>query len=146
MNHPRPTVSHDTQAGTQFEIRLDTDPFWLSPLRAFVTDLAARADFDDATAADLRLAVDEAHSAMITAAADGEDVIGRFALADGLITVSVELTPSPLRARRTVPTDTFSWKVLRGMADEVELVPDGVHSTLGIRLTKARAGVRLRRW
>ncbi len=122
----------------QLEIRLDADPFWMSPLRAFVSDFAERAAFDVDAVTDLTLAVDEAHTALITVADDSEPVIGRFALSDDSISVSVELGPNRTDTARTLSTDSYGWRVMSTLTDELELVPDSSHSTLGIHLTMTR--------
>ena len=118
----------------QLELRVDADPFWLSSLRALITDLAIRADFDLDSVADLTLAVDEACAALIGAAAPHDTLICRFAVSVDLITVSATL-PTGWRADRpSLPTDTFGWRVIRPLADDVELMDDA--GVLGIRLTK----------
>lgn len=127
----RPAIRH------QLELRVDADPFWMSSLRALITDLAMRADFDLDAVADLTLAVDEACALLIGASAPHETLVCRFAVSADSITVTATLPPVEHPARRpNLPTDTFGWRVIRTLADEVELLTaDGAP---GIRLTKLR--------
>lgn len=120
----------------QLELRVDADPFWMSALRALITDIAIRADFDLDSVADLTLAVDEACAVLIGAAAPHDTLVCRFAVAVDRITVTATLPATWNRERRTVPTDTFGWRVIRTLTDDVELVQDD--HTLCIQLTKLR--------
>lgn len=123
------TAAH-TPGLRRFEFRLEADPFWLSPVRSFVTDLGLRADLDLDSVADLTMAVDEAVAQLIAAAGEGQRVTGHVEIARTFIAVCVSL-PS----RQHLATDTFGWRVLRALADHVELAPDGT----GIVLVKERA-------
>lgn len=124
----RPPTRH------QLELRVDADPFWMSALRALITDLAIRAEFDLDAVADLTLAVDEACAALIGAAAPYDTLVCRFAVAADRITVTATLPTVQRADRHALPTDTFGWRVIMTLADDVELMDrDGV---LGIRLTK----------
>ena len=126
----RPPTRH------QLELRVDADPFWMSALRALITDVAIRADFDLDSVADLTLAVDEACAALIGAAAPQDTLVCRFAVAADRITVTVTLPIGWRTERRSLPTDTFGWRVIRTLTDDVELM-DG-RGSLGIRLVKLR--------
>lgn len=139
--HPTATALRGTTGRHRFEFRLDADPFWLSPVRSLVTNLALRAEFDLDTAADLTMAVDEAVALLINIAGRAEVVTGHVELTDGQIRVCVSLPARPQRPR-LVSTDTFAWRVLSTLADRVELIPDGRGDTagsLGIQLVKARS-------
>jgi serine/threonine-protein kinase RsbW len=136
----------------QLELRLDADPFWMSPLRALVSDLAIRADFDLDAVSDLTLAVDEACAVLISAAHAGERLKCRFLMAPDEITVVTSLPgatapnggrPAGATAEpepcRSVATDTFGWQVMDALTDRVELTPaDGADGGMGIRITKHR--------
>jgi serine/threonine-protein kinase RsbW len=126
----RPALRH------QLELRVDADPFWLSALRALITDLAIRADFDLDSVADLTLAVDEACAALIGAAAPQDVLVCRFAVTVDRITVTATLPFGRHTGRSDVSTETFGWRVISTLADDVELIR--ADQTLGIRLTKLR--------
>ncbi|QFU85524.1 ATP-binding protein [Amycolatopsis sp. YIM 10] len=124
------------------EVRLGADLAHLPIIRALVSNLAVRADFDLDTIADLRLAIDEACSTLITRAQPGSLLTCRFVLEDG-----------QLRFRGTVPsadeeapsTGSFGWRVLTTLADSAASwvdVPAGGEQVVHIELAKRRADVR----
>ncbi len=117
----------------------DADPFWMSPFRALITDLALRAQFDLDTAADITMAVDEAVAMLVRGVPAGcAQLSGHIELTGDGIRVHAFL-PEPV-PRPTAPVDAFGWRVLRTLADHAELCcADG---TLGIVLTKAYATAR----
>jgi serine/threonine-protein kinase RsbW len=126
--HAIPTTSTVGVPGThRLEFRVEADPFWLSPIRSFVTDLGLRADLDLDAVADLTMAVDEAVALFLAAATRDQVVSGRVEIAHAVITVGVSLP-----GRRHLATDTFGWRVMTTLADRVETEPDGT----GIRLVK----------
>ena len=124
------------------EVRVDADPAQLSVLRAVVGDLAMRADFDVDAIADLRLAVDEACSALIRLASPGSTLVCRFQPDPLGLSVTAEVTSEDATGPRT---DTFSWRVLTALTDAVstavDSAPDGQH-LVRLDLSKQRvAGV-----
>jgi serine/threonine-protein kinase RsbW len=102
-------------------------------IRAVASDLAARADFDLDAISDLRMAVDEACATLVDVAAPGSSLRCTFDVREELIRVHAEVDTAD--AVTPVSTDTFGWRVLQTLADEVELEANG-SGTVGIRLHK----------
>jgi serine/threonine-protein kinase RsbW len=120
-------------------MRVDADPFWMSALRALTTDLAIRADFDLDSVADLTLAVDEACAMLIDVAGPHDTLVCRFAVAVDRITATVSLPIRWQRDRPDLRTDTFGWRVMVTLTDDVELVDgSGGEGMVAVRLTKLR--------
>ncbi|MBV9160693.1 MAG: ATP-binding protein [Pseudonocardiales bacterium] len=109
----------------------------LSPLRLVVADLAARADFDLDTVADLRLAVDEAVSELVAIAVPEAMLICTFRLDAGQMEVSSSV---PAKPGANVRRDSFGWRVLTTLVDEVRVTnePESDPSIVGITLLKRR--------
>jgi serine/threonine-protein kinase RsbW len=105
-------------------------------VRAVASDLAGRADFDLDAISDLRMAVDEACTTLVGLAADDGVLSCRFVLADDRIEVAV--TTQAAKAEATISTDSFGWRVLETLADEVSAAraADGDADSLTIRLSK----------
>lgn len=107
----------------------------LPPLRLVAADLAARADFDLDTVEDLRLAVDEAAAELVAVAA-----------ADAVLTCTLWLDAGQMGVTASVPAkpgarvrqDSFGWRVLTTLVDEVRLTgePDSDYPVLSITLIK----------
>lgn len=120
-------------------VQVGANPADLPTLRAVAADLAARADFDLDTVADLRLAVDEAASELVAIAAPRALLTCVFALdsAQLKVTSSVQIRPGG-----TVQRDSFGWRVLTTLVDEVRVIdqPGTDPPTLGISLCKRRSG------
>ena len=121
------------------EIRISARPALIPTVRAVASDLAGRADFDLDAISDLRMAVDEACTTLVALAVPDGMLSCKFVLIQDQIEVTVSTsTPAP---GAEVRTDSFGWRVLQTLADEVTAAPgvDGVPEALAIRLTK-RAG------
>lgn len=112
----------------------------LPPLRVVAADLAARADFDLDAVADLRLAVDEAASELVAVAAPEALLTCVFLLDAGQMEV---LASVPARPGTTLRQDSFGWRVLTTLVDEVRASgePDGDPPVLGISLCKQRPSI-----
>ena len=96
------------------ELRLPADGAYVSVLRTTTAGLAARLDFPIDDIEDLRIAVGEA-SAMVLAEADpGGELLCRFYLRPGELTVSVGVTAS--HAVAAPDYDSFAWQVLTTLA------------------------------
>jgi len=123
----------------QVELRVAADAVWLSAVRLLAGDLAARADFDVDAVADLRLAVDEACAELMRSALPGSTLTCRFAVCDDRITMTASV---PVEKSRTVDTSGFGWRVLRTLADDVEVITGddspGGYPALGLRLGALR--------
>jgi serine/threonine-protein kinase RsbW len=102
------------------EIRISARPALIPTIRAVASDLAGRADFD----------LDAISDRMLSC---------KFVLNHAQIEVTVSTaTPAP---GAEVRTDSFGWRVLQTLADEVTAAHgiDGEPDAIAIRLTK-RAG------
>ncbi|RZQ62001.1 ATP-binding protein [Amycolatopsis suaedae] len=122
------------------EIRLGADLAHLPIIRGVASNIAMRADFDLDTIADLRLAVDEACSELITRATTGSSMRCRFTFDDD----QLRFHGAVLSADRAVPdTGSFGWKVLTTLADEATswAEADGTGHVVHIALAKRRPAV-----
>lgn len=133
-HHDRSEKPDDIVAGV--EVRIPATPAQLSTLRAVAADLAMRHDFHLDAIADLRMAVDEAATTLIGRAATNTTLTCRFLPGDDGISVSVSVRSTDGGALRK---DTFSWRVLRTLADAVQVeisqddVDDGARGGDGCR-------------
>ncbi|MGQ0776891.1 MAG: ATP-binding protein [Pseudonocardiales bacterium] len=118
-------------------VQVQANPADLPTLRVVAADLAARADFDLDTVADLRLAVDEAASELVAVAAPGAVLTCVFSLDPAQLKV---ISSVHVRPGATLQQDSFGWRVLTTLVDEVLVIgePDAELPTLGISLCKRR--------
>jgi serine/threonine-protein kinase RsbW len=121
-------------------VQISAHPTELPPLRLVAADLAARADFDLDTVADLRLAVDEAASELVAVAAPDAPLTCVFTLDDERMVVTASV---PARDGARLRQDSFGWRVLTTLVDEVHVT--GRSGTdpaqLGISLCKRRSAL-----
>ncbi|HVW41922.1 MAG TPA: ATP-binding protein [Amycolatopsis sp.] len=131
---PPPLHAHN-----DIELWLGADLVHLPIVRSVVATIATRADFDLDAIADLRLAVDEACSTLITRAIPGSKMRCRFTAADdelrfvGTVRSDSDSTPS---------TKSFGWRVLTTLTDVVDarVSTDGHQGhRVDIELAKRRA-------
>ncbi|HET9143917.1 MAG TPA: ATP-binding protein [Actinophytocola sp.] len=124
------------------ELRLAARLEHLPIIRSVAANLAIRADFDLDSIADLKLAVDEACSTLITRATKGATLSCRFFLRPNEIrfaaTVHSKSDHEPSR-------DSFGWRVLTTLTDRAETwvevngsTPDGRGPLVHIELTKRK--------
>jgi serine/threonine-protein kinase RsbW len=131
---------HDDElfGASTVEVRTSASAALIPTIRAVASDLAARADFDLDAISDLRMAVDEACATLVDVAAPSSILQCRFVVRPEQIRVLAEV--SAAGSDSVVSTDTFGWRVLQTLADEVEVhhTPgtDGARPTVGIRLDK----------
>ncbi len=120
-------------------VRVGASAAQLPPLRVVAGDLAARADFDLDAVADLRLAVDEAAAELVAVAAPGASITCTFLVGDEGVDATVTV---PVELATTLRTDSFGWRVLSTLVDDVHLLDhsDDGQPVLGIALTKRRGG------
>jgi len=120
-------------------VRVGATAAQLPSLRVVAGDLAARADFDLDAVADLRLAVDEAAAELVTIAAPGSDITCTFVMAEDGVEATVTV---PTAATTQLRTDSFGWRVLSTLVDDVHLLEnsDDGRRVVGIVMTKARSG------
>lgn len=109
----------------------------LPPLRVVAADLAARADFDLDAVADLRLAVDEAASELVAIAAPETVLTCTFHLDSQQMEVIASV---PAQPGETLRPDSFGWRVLTTLVDEVQVIgdPRAESPVVGIALCKRR--------
>ncbi|MCW0213145.1 MAG: ATP-binding protein [Pseudonocardia sp.] len=131
----------DPEGASVVEVRTAATAALIPTIRAVASDLAARADFDLDAISDLRMAVDEACATLVDVAAPGSSLRCAFSVYGERIGVEAEVDVAG--PDTSVSTDTFGWRVLQTLADEVELVSskeDG-RSTVGIKLDKRAAAL-----
>ena len=112
------------------ELRLPADGVYVSVVRTTTAGLAARLDFLIDDIEDLRIAVGEA-CAMVLPEADLEsDLVCRYFMAPGRLTVEVAVSAA---APDGPEYDSFAWQVLSTMATLAEADTSG--GEFAIRLT-----------
>ena len=120
------------------EVRTSASAARIPTIRAVAADLAARADVDLDAISDLRMAVDEACATLVDVAAPESVLHCTFHVRVDGIEVRAEVEAN--RSDAAVSTDTFGWRVLQTLADEVDVLSgpavDGRRPTVGIRLDK----------
>lgn len=122
------------------ELRLSADLVNLPIVRSVVATIATRADFDLDAIADLKLAVDEACSTLITRAVPGTTMSCRLTCTNdelwfsGRVQSATDTEPS---------TKSFGWRVLTTLTDTVNsrVSSNGQHHQLHIELSKRRVVV-----
>ncbi len=125
-----------TTGSSTVEIRTAASPSLIPTVRAVASDLAARADFDLDAISDLRMAVDEACATLVGLASPGSPLRCTFDVHGERIEVSAEVQTV---VGTTLPTDSFGWRVLQTLADQVSVeTPEATDgsSALRIRLHK----------
>ena len=120
------------------EVRTSASASLIPTIRAVASDLAARADFDLDAISDLRMAVDEACATLVDVAAPRSVLHCTFLVRAAGIEVRALVEAG--HGDAGVSTDTFGWRVLQTLADEVDVLSspgvDGARATIGIRLDK----------
>lgn len=136
VDSPHPAETLD--GVSTVEVRTSASAALIPTIRAVASDLAARADFDLDAISDLRMAVDEACATLVDVAAPNSVLHCTFHVRVDGIEVRAEVEAG--QADATVSTDTFGWRVLQTLADEVDVLSapatDGRRPTVGIRLDK----------
>ncbi|OLT14657.1 anti-sigma factor [Pseudonocardia sp. CNS-139] len=136
MDSPSPAETFD--GASTVEIRTSASAALIPTIRAVASDLAARADFDLDAISDLRMAVDEACATLVDVAAPTSSLRCTFLVRPERIEVHAQVETK--HADAVVSTDTFGWRVLQTLADEVSVLHrpggDGAAPTVGIRLDK----------
>ena len=139
MLEPDGGAARGVSAPRSVLVRVGATAAQLPPLRVVAGDLAARADFDLDAVADLRLAVDEAAAELVAIASPGASITCTFLVGDEGVEATVT---APVEPATTLRTDSFGWRVLATLVDDVHLLDDsdGGQPVLGIALTKRRGG------
>lgn len=124
------------------EVRTSASAALIPTIRAVASDLAARADFDLDAISDLRMAVDEACATLVDIAATTSSLRCTFVVRPERIQVHAEVHAAG--PDMTVSTDTFGWRVLQTLADDVAVSHspgnEGDRAVVGIRLDKRAGG------
>jgi serine/threonine-protein kinase RsbW len=140
LDPPAPPAETSDGVST-VEVRTSASAALIPTIRAVASDLAARADFDLDAISDLRMAVDEACATLVDVAAPMSMLRCTFLVRPERIEVLAEVNAN--RPDAAVSTDTFGWRVLQTLADDVEAQrkpgSEGDGPIVGIRLDK-RAG------
>ena len=114
------------------ELRVPADGAYASVLRTTTAGLAARLDFTIEEIEDLRMAVAEAAAMVLEVADEGSDLISRFTLAPGEMTVSVSVSA----AEPGEPDyDSFAWQVLTTLATSAKVEVAGGRFTVSMTMT-----------
>jgi serine/threonine-protein kinase RsbW len=135
------SAGHGTPAGFDgelIEVRLPATPSHLPVLRTLSADLAARLDFNLDEVADLRMAVDEAAAGLVAKAAGPTHLTVHFKAESGTLRVvaSAQTTDGA-----EPPRDTFGWRVLTALVDEVDTSSDPATNRVTVELLKRRSGI-----
>jgi serine/threonine-protein kinase RsbW len=137
--------SHDPHASrADVELRLPADGVFASVLRTTAAGLAARLDFTIDDIEDLRIAVGEANALALPEADPESDLVCKFFLGSGTMTIQLETEasddPQP-------DTESFAWQVLDTLADDVSAGSSGgvfrVRFTMTSQLRASTAGAEL---
>jgi serine/threonine-protein kinase RsbW len=113
------------------ELRVPADGAYASVLRTTTAGLAARLDFTIEDIEDLRMAVAEAAAMVLEVADEGSDLVGRFGLAPGEMTVSVSVSAE---APGEPDYDSFAWQVLTTLASSAKVEASGGHFTVSMTM------------
>jgi serine/threonine-protein kinase RsbW len=128
----------DLDGASSVEVRTSASAALIPTIRAVASDLAARADFDLDAISDLRMAVDEACATLVDIAAPASSLRCTFRVGFDRIEVHAQVEAG--QPGITVATDSFGWRVLQTLADDVTVehgpAGDGARPTVGIRLAK----------
>ena len=109
--------ARDGPQNNAVEIRMAATPAWIPVARSVAERLAGRANFDGDAICDLRLAVDEACTAVANQSAEGAILTCAFGVQPGRIDFEV----SGAAANEAAPFGTLSWRILRAVTDELVL-------------------------
>ena len=122
------TSAHEPRPGsgrrTEVELRIPAEGAYAAIVRTTAAGLAARLDFTIDEIEDLRIAIGEASALVIPQADPDTDLVCRFGLRPGSMTVELdaEAVDEPEADR-----DSFAWQVLETLADEVSAGSSGGH-------------------
>ncbi len=123
------------------ELKLPADGAYASVLRTLTAGLAARLDFTMDDIEDLRIAVSEAAAMVLDEADAGSDLVCRFTLDPGILTLTIQAGAADPAAP---DYDSFGWQVLTTLAEHAEVVAEpgtyGVHLVVHSSLEAGGAG------
>jgi serine/threonine-protein kinase RsbW len=122
------------------ELRLPADGAYASVLRTTTAGLAARLDFPIDDIEDLRIAVGEASAVALPEAVPGSDLLCRFYMHPGVLTVSLQVAvDGPVRP----DYDSFAWQVLTTLATSARADYASGTFTISLSLESNNPGVGL---
>jgi serine/threonine-protein kinase RsbW len=118
----------------RLQATVPADPARLPLLRSMAAALAVALDFDLDTMSDLRMAVDELASTVVTRARPGSPVTCTFDAVDAAVTVTALATPG---TDEPIDRGSFGWMVLTTLASDVtaEVRTEGGDAELAMSLT-----------
>ncbi|WP_243418204.1 ATP-binding protein [Actinomycetospora cinnamomea] len=122
------------------EVRVLAVPEALVTVRTVAGDLALRAEFPLDAVDDLRLAVDEACTCLAELARPGTKLTCTFVVDDERLSMTASVSTT---GPTGLPTDTFAWRVLTVLADDVRVLSEaptapGEAHRLALRMTVRR--------
>ena len=119
------------------ELRMPADSAYVSVLRTTTAGLAARLDFPIDDIEDLRIAVGEASAMVLPEATAGSELLCRFHLEPGALTVTVEVSstepPEP-------DYDSFAWQVLSTLATNASAEAEAGRFAVSLTMQPEAAG------
>jgi serine/threonine-protein kinase RsbW len=113
-HEPSTTTSDKPAPGSDVEVRIAASPAHLSVVRAVAADLAMRADFTLDAISDLKMAVDEACSELISRSVSDGDLVCRFSVEGEQIHFSAEAATTTVAPPSR---ESFGWRVLTALTD-----------------------------
>jgi serine/threonine-protein kinase RsbW len=120
--------------GSDIELTLPADPLHVPVARALAADLAVRLDYDLDEVSDLRMAVDEACAELVARAAGPGRLRCVFRVDPDALRVTVS---APTKDGATPGQNTFGWRVLTALVDEVDTWAES-DNVVHIQLLKRR--------
>lgn len=120
------------------ELRLPADGAYVSVLRTATAGLAARLDFTIEDIEDLRIAVGEASAMVLPEADEDSDLVCRFHLAPGELTVVLSVAAG---SERAPDYDSFAWQVLTTLASSAAVDQAGGSFAVRLTMTSSVSGV-----
>lgn len=114
------------------ELRVPADGAYASVLRTTTAALAARLDFTIEDIEDLRMGVAEAAAMVLEVADAGTDLVSRFGLAPGEMTIALSVgAQSPGEP----DYDSFAWQVLTTLATDAAVEVAGGRFTVTMTMS-----------
>ncbi|HEX5117730.1 MAG TPA: anti-sigma factor [Pseudonocardiaceae bacterium] len=130
------TQDGDLATAGSVEVRVGAELSQMFVLRSLAAALALRQDFDLDEVEDVKLAVDELCSALVQRASDGEQLTCRFDVAPHSVGVEASVRSD---TDRPIARDTFGWRVLVALTDELASWTAPGDDRVYIRMTKTRS-------
>ena len=133
-------ASGHSQDSADVELRVPADSAYVSVLRTTTAGLAARLDFPIDDIEDLRIAVGEASAMVLPEADEAADLVCRFFMSPGRLTVTVGVDSA--HGALKPDYDSFAWQVLATLAGHAtaEVTPTSFTVTLVMRSSAQEAG------